>query len=140
MSACFRSSHNKAQFTVFKQQHVVRLLLRQGELFDVVFSYSSVEHNGLGRYGDPLAPFGDVEAVAQMWCLVRPGGLLFLGLPSYHTQSQRRRACHIVWNVHRVYGYSRLQHVTANWEVLEEVNIGDRVPHMFYVLRRLDVV
>ncbi|CAI5494001.1 unnamed protein product, partial [Closterium sp. Naga37s-1] len=29
------------------------------ETFDVVASYSSLEHDGLGRYGDPLNPDGD---------------------------------------------------------------------------------
>jgi len=28
-------------------------------LFDMVFSFSSIEHDGLGRYGDPLNPNGD---------------------------------------------------------------------------------
>ena len=33
--------------------------------FDVVFTYSSVEHSGLGRYGDPLNPAGDLMAAAS---------------------------------------------------------------------------
>ena len=115
----------------------MRLLWCQIELFDVVFSYSSLEHSGLGRYGDPLAPYGDAEAVAQMWCAVRPGGLFFLALPSYPDVERRRLQCHIEWNALRVYGYKRLQHVTANWEVLDEVNMHDHYPHIIYVLRRL---
>ena len=110
----------------------------QADLFDVVFSFSSLEHSGLGRYGDKLAPFGDAEAVAQLWCLMRPGGLFFLGLPAYRNEVRRRRQCHIVWNAHRVYGYVRLQHVTANWEVLDEINMHDGLPHFMYILRRLD--
>ena len=102
----------------------------------MVFSYSSLEHSGLGRYGDPLAPYGDAEAVAQMWCAVRPGGLFFLALPSYPDIERRRLQCHIEWNAHRVYGYVRLQHVTANWEVLDEINMRDGT-HFLYVLRRL---
>jgi len=116
----------------------MQLLLCQGDLFDVVFSYSSLEHTGLGRYGEPLAPYGDMETVAQMWCLVRPGGLFFLAVPSFFHEVRRHQRCHIVWNAHRVYGYARLQHLTANWEVVEEINIQDRVPHLFYVLRRLE--
>ena len=42
--------------------------------FDTVFTYSSLEHSGLGRYGDPMSPFGDLEASAQVWCMVKPGG------------------------------------------------------------------
>ena len=103
----------------------------------MVFSYSSLEHSGLGRYGDPIAPFGDAEAVAQMWCAVRPGGLFFLAVPSYPTVDQRRKLCQILWNSHRLYGYVRLQHVTANWQVLDEVSMGDSYPHIIYVLRKL---
>merc|ERR1712106_186146 len=39
------------------------------EAFDAVFSYSSLEHSGQGRYGDPLNPWGDILAVAQAWCV-----------------------------------------------------------------------
>jgi len=102
-----------------------------------VFSYSSLEHSGLGRYGDSLAPFGDAEAVAQMWCAVRPGGLFFLGLPSYSNVERRRQRCHIEWNGLRVYGYVRLQHITANWEVLDEISISDGWQHVIFVLRKL---
>ncbi len=31
--------------------------------FDACFSISSVEHDGLGRYGDPLDPEGDLKAM-----------------------------------------------------------------------------
>ncbi len=47
--------------------------------FDFIATYSSLEHSGLGRYGDPLDPYGDLEAAAQAWCALKPGGVLFLG-------------------------------------------------------------
>lgn len=43
------------------------------EPVDFAFSFSSWEHDGLGRYGDPLDPWGDVEAVARTSCFVKPG-------------------------------------------------------------------
>ena len=79
--------------------------------FDTVFTYSSLEHSGLGRYGDPLSPFGDLEATAQIWCMVKKGGHFILGVPV----SEDRENCSIIWNAHRVYGSARLQHLTANW-------------------------
>ena len=48
--------------------------------FDTVFTYSSLEHTGLGRYGDPITPFGDLEAAAQVWCMVKPGGHFILAV------------------------------------------------------------
>ena len=35
--------------------------------FDAVVSFSSIEHRGLGRYGDALNPWGDLIAAAQAW-------------------------------------------------------------------------
>jgi len=54
---------------------------RTADTFDAVISYSSLEHTGLGRYGDPLMPYGDMKAVAQIWCTMKPGGYLFLAVP-----------------------------------------------------------
>ena len=83
--------------------------------FDSVFSFSSLEHAGLGRYGDPLNPHGDVEAVAQVACLLKPGGIFFLGFGIGKDK--------IEWNAHRIYGKMRLPIVTANYRLLEI--IGD---------------
>lgn len=35
----------------------------QPKKFDVLISYSSIEHDGLGRFGDPLSPNGDLSQV-----------------------------------------------------------------------------
>jgi hypothetical protein len=48
---------------------------------DFVFSFSTFEHTGLGRYGDWINPHGDLEAIARVHCILKPGGYLFLGLP-----------------------------------------------------------
>lgn len=49
--------------------------------YDFAVSYSSYEHDGLGRYGDPIDPWGDVWDVRRVGCLVKPQGLLYLGVP-----------------------------------------------------------
>ena len=35
------------------------------EKFDIMVSFSSLEHSGLGRYGDELNPWGDLIAMAR---------------------------------------------------------------------------
>jgi hypothetical protein len=47
---------------------------------DFAFSYSSWEHDGLGRYGDPLDPWGDIKAVERASCYVKPGATAWLWL------------------------------------------------------------
>lgn len=42
-------------------------------LVDFAISYSSWEHDGLGRYGDPVDPWGDVKAMQRASCYVKPG-------------------------------------------------------------------
>jgi hypothetical protein len=97
--------------------------------FDFGASFSSLEHSGLGRYTDPLNPYGDLEAMAQVWCMLKPGGLFVLAVPFSNDDSN-----YIVWNAHRVYGSKRLQHLTANWEVLQIVPCQDF--HKVIVLRK----
>jgi len=102
------------------------------ETFDAAFSYSSIEHSGLGRYGDPLMPYGDMEALAQIWCATKPGGILFLALP----MTPSRKDCILQFNARRRYGYIRMQHLTANWKVLDEINMFDG--HFLYVLQKVE--
>ena len=45
--------------------------------FDAMVTFSSIEHSGLGRYGDSLNPWGDLIAMAQSWCLLKPGIFCF---------------------------------------------------------------
>jgi hypothetical protein len=48
------------------QTVAVDFLAGRFEPVDLIVSYSSLEHSGLGRYGDALNPDGDKEAVAQV--------------------------------------------------------------------------
>jgi SAM-dependent methyltransferase len=101
----------------------------QFESFDNIASFSSIEHSGLGRYGDPLSPFGDLEAVQQVWCMLKPGGLFFLGLPVSSDGSS-----YIEFNAHRVYGDYRLNMLFEGWAELERENGGS--DHRVFVLRK----
>lgn len=79
--------------------------------FDVGMSISSFEHDGLGRYGDPLNPEADIEAMAKMKTIVKKGGILFLAVPVGKDL--------LCWNAHRIYGRLRLPLLLKGWEVLD---------------------
>jgi len=70
------------------------------QAFDFIVSFSSIEHSGLGRYGDPLDAWGDVKEVQKIRCLLKPGGILYLGLPVGVDK--------LGINCHRIYGKWRL--------------------------------
>lgn len=91
--------------------------------FDVIVTFSSVEHAGLGRYGDQLNPWGDRQAVARAWCATKPGGYLVIGVP-YGTDS-------IEYNAHRIYGSIMYPHLVANWYQHWRAEGGDQRVHLF---------
>ena len=43
--------------------------------------FHSFDHDGLGRYGDPLNPAGDIDAMKMVSCVLKKDGLLFLTVP-----------------------------------------------------------
>ncbi|CAI5524228.1 unnamed protein product [Closterium sp. Naga37s-1] len=86
------------------------------ETFDVVASYSSLEHDGLGRYGDPLNPDGDLQRMAKIRGLLKPGGLFFLGLPVGNDT--------LVFNAHRVYGPIRMPLLLDGWKLLDVFGVS----------------
>lgn len=77
--------------------------------FDVAFSISSFEHDGLGRYGDPLNPSGDLRAMSEMKRILKKDGILFLAVPVGRDK--------IVWNAHRIYGNIRYPMLTEGWKI-----------------------
>lgn len=85
--------------------------------FDAAFSISSFEHDGLGRYGDPLDPDGDLKAMEKMKRTVRSGGLFFLAVPVGKDM--------LVWNAHRIYGRIRLPLLLRGWELVETFGLED---------------
>ena len=40
-----------------------------------------IEHIGLGRYGDPIDPYGSQKAAVELTRVLAPGGSLYLSLP-----------------------------------------------------------
>ena len=77
--------------------------------FDVAISISSFEHDGLGRYGDPLNPSGDLRAMGEMKKILKKDGILILAVPMGLDK--------IVWNAHRIYGPIRFPMLTAGWKL-----------------------
>jgi hypothetical protein len=79
--------------------------------FDVAWSISSFEHDGLGMYGDQLDPDGDFKAMQKMKRIVKPRGLMFLAVPVGKDK--------ILYNLCRIYGEVRLKLMFEGWELLD---------------------
>ena len=97
-------------------------LIDSKEQFDIGISISSFEHDGLGRYGDPINPNGDLRAMSEMKNILKPGGILFLAVPMGIDK--------IVWNAHRVYGSKRLKTLLEHWTIIGSVGYDENIASM----------
>jgi hypothetical protein len=85
--------------------------VNSSQVYDIIISYSSIEHSGLGRYGDDIDPAGDLNAMEAFYNHLIPNGLLFLGVPVGKDA--------VVWNAHRIYGNIRLPILLKGFQELE---------------------
>lgn len=67
--------------------------------FDLVTCLSTIEHVGLGRYGDQLDPWGDIKMAANLRRILRPGGVMLISFPI-------GPGC-VVYDAHRIYSPER---------------------------------
>jgi SAM-dependent methyltransferase len=76
-----------------------------------------VEHVGLGRYGDPLDPEGDLKAVAELRRVLAPGGDLLFVVPIGRPK--------IMFNAHRIYSYEQVLSYFSGLELKEFALVPD---------------
>lgn len=79
------------------------------DLTDIFFDDNSVEciscmhtieHIGLGRYGDPINPQGDIKAIDELKRITKSGGNLLLVFPVGKPK--------IMFNAHRIYSFEMI--------------------------------
>ena len=104
------STHPKV--TTMTPAEVRKQAARYMGYFDAVVSHSSLEHSGLGRYGDAMNPWGDRQATARAWCMTRKGGRMLVGVP----EEPGGKGDMVYYNQHRYYGPLQLAHLSANWK------------------------
>lgn len=80
------------------------------ECTDSLSCLHTIEHFGLGRYGDTIDPQGHEKGLEQLKRMVKPGGLLYLATP---IGPQR-----IEFNAHRIFAAETLAGWFADgWEI-----------------------
>jgi len=82
--------------------------------FDTVVSLSSLEHFGLGRYGDEFDTQADKKAFKEMIRVLKPGGHIVF------TTHLTRATPSIVYNVHRNYDIQAIRNFCAQLECVDE--------------------
>lgn len=76
-----------------------------------------IEHIGLGRYGDPLDPEGDLKAIRELIRVTKPGGDLLVVVPVGRSR--------IVFNAHRIYSHTEWMGYFPGLSLMEFALIPD---------------
>lgn len=77
----------------------------------------TIEHIGLGRYGDPLDPLGDIKAINEIKRVVKPGGTVLFVTPVGKSR--------IEFNAHRIYSYQQIKTYFSGFSLHEFSLIPD---------------
>jgi Caenorhabditis protein of unknown function, DUF268 len=77
----------------------------------------TIEHVGLGRYGDPIDPKGDLAAASELKRVVQANGHLLMVVPV--------GAPKICFNAHRVYSYDQVQLMFSGFSMVETALVRD---------------
>lgn len=77
----------------------------------------TIEHIGLGRYGDKLNPLGDRMATSELSRILKPGGFLFFVVPVGYPRMQ--------FNAHRIYSFELVLSLFPELALLEHSLIPD---------------
>lgn len=93
---------------------------------DVVASFSTVEHFGLGRYGDQRSRDADIRWMREFaGPMLRPDGIQMIAVPV--AKSSMRN------DAHRIYGPGRMRRLLETWQLIEVIFQGkvlDHIPFM----------
>lgn len=95
----------------------------------------TIEHVGLGRYGDKLDPDGDLKAICELKRVIKTGGNLLLVTPVGRPRLQ--------FNSHRIYSYEMILDHFSEFELKDFSLVNDAgeflspadpvdVPHQSY--------
>ncbi len=106
----------------------------QGDIAHLPFADNSIaslssicviEHIGLGRYGDPLDPFGSEKAIAEMIRVLARGGSFYISVP---IDSENK----VYFNAHRAFTPDYIFKLCASLTLIEERYIyGNRMEEQY---------
>jgi len=112
----YRPADLKLSNLTSKSADLLKLPFEDGSVKSLSCMHT-VEHIGLGRYGDPIDPEGDLKAIAELHRVLGKGGsLLFVapvGVPR------------IEFNAHRIYSYEQILSYFEDLELREFTLITD---------------
>ena len=112
-----RMQTSKVKNIVFKQADFMQLSSDLIGYCDSISSLNAIEHFGLGRYGDPIDPYGHLKGIENITSMLKPGGIFYFSVP----QGKQR----IEFNAHRVFNLTYLLKVLDKNFIVESFSYID---------------
>ena len=84
-------------------------LFFESESIECISCMHTVEHIGLGRYGDKIDADGDLKAISELKRVVKPGGTLLFVVPVGKPK--------IIFNAHRIYSAAAIVQLYAGFRL-----------------------
>ncbi len=98
------------------QADLINLPFKNNSIFSLSCMHT-VEHVGLGRYGDELDPDGDIKAISELKRVLAIKGNLIFVVPIGNPK--------IVFNAHRIYSHDQILTFFEDLELIEFVLIPE---------------
>lgn len=95
-------------------------LFFESESIESLSCMHTIEHIGLGRYGDKIDPDGDLKAISELQRVIKKGGNLLLVTPVGKPR--------ILFNAHRIYSFQLILDLFDNF-ILKEFSLVDDQGH-----------
>ena len=86
----------------------------------------TVEHIGLGRYGDPIDPEGDQKAIRELKRVTAIGGSLLFVVPIAGSPT-------IMFNAHRIYSYNQIIKYFDGFELKKFSLVPDKYEKLNFI-------
>lgn len=102
----------------FKSKSIdLNLLPFLSDSIDSISCMHTLEHIGLGRYGDVVSPNSDITSMKELERVIKPGGNLIIVVPVGKPK--------IMFNAHRIYSYQQIIKYFSHLQIKEFSLIPD---------------
>jgi SAM-dependent methyltransferase len=108
----------------FKKGSILELPF-ENDSIESISSLCVIEHIGLGRYGDPLDPWGSEKAIKELKRVIKAQGIILFSVPIDKKNT-------VYFNAHRAFSRDYILSLFHDFELLEEKYQYGKKLYSFY--------